>query len=100
MDAMLSLSFSIQSNKNIYALLLGSGISRSAGIPTGWDIVIDLIRRIAIAQGENDIVDPEAWYIKKYEKEPSYSEILSKVAKTSAERQHILEKYFEPTDEC
>jgi len=99
MDAMLSLSFSIQSNKNIYALLLGSGISRSAGIPTGWDIVIDLIRKIAIAQGENDIVDPEAWYIKKYEKEPSYSEILSKVAKTSAERQHILEKYFEPTDE-
>ena len=30
-----------------YALLFGSGVSRPAGIPTGWDVTLDLISRIA-----------------------------------------------------
>jgi hypothetical protein len=33
-----------------------------AGIPTGWDIVLDLIRRLAAAKGETADPDPEAWY--------------------------------------
>jgi hypothetical protein len=32
------ISYSISSNKGIYALLLGSGVSRSSGIYTAWDI--------------------------------------------------------------
>ena len=42
-----TISFSVYSNKGVYALLLGSGISRNAGIPTGWDIVINLIDQLA-----------------------------------------------------
>jgi hypothetical protein len=34
------ISNSIYSNKGVFALLLGSGISRSAGIPTGWEVVL------------------------------------------------------------
>jgi len=43
-----SIAFSVYSNKGVYALMLGSGISRSSGIPTGWEIVLDLIRKLAV----------------------------------------------------
>jgi hypothetical protein len=36
-DPMLSLAFSVHSNKGVFALLLGSGVSRASGIPTGWE---------------------------------------------------------------
>ena len=56
----LALAMSVHSNKGVYALLLGSGISRSAGIPTGWEVVLDLIRKLARAQGADCEPDPEA----------------------------------------
>lgn len=55
LDPLTSLSFSVYSNKGVYALLLGSGVSRAAGIPTGWEIVADLIRKIAEVEGGNFI---------------------------------------------
>ncbi len=61
-DHLVSLAFSVQSNKGVYALLLGSGVSSSAQIPTGWDIVLDLIRKLAILEGEYCEPDPAAWY--------------------------------------
>lgn len=39
-DPLYSLALSMESNPGIYALLLGSGVSRIAGIPTGWEIVL------------------------------------------------------------
>jgi hypothetical protein len=52
-DPTLSLAVSMQASKGVYALLVGSGISKSAGIPIGWDIVLDLIRKLAKAKGED-----------------------------------------------
>ena len=42
-ERLTTLAFSMYSNKGAYALLLGSGISRSAHIPTGWEIESCLI---------------------------------------------------------
>ncbi len=98
-DPMTSLSFSMYSGKGVHALLLGSGISRSSGIPTGWEIVLDLIRNVAAIQGQECGEDPEAWYRSTYEKEANYSDLLEMIAKTSAERRQILGPYFEPNTE-
>ncbi len=57
-DTVTSLAISMQTKKGVFALLLGSGISRSAQIPTGWDIVLDLIRRLATAEGKTVSDDP------------------------------------------
>src|ERR1022692_280465 len=35
----LSLAISVHSNRGVYALLLGTGLSKSSGVPTGWEIV-------------------------------------------------------------
>ena len=58
-DSLVTLTFSVQSNKGVYALLLGSGISSAAGIPTGWEVVLDLIRKLAAVHGEDASSGPE-----------------------------------------
>ena len=97
LDPLISLSFSLHSNKGVYAALLGSGVSRSSRIPTGWEIVLELVRKVAKLQGENCEPDPAAWYLDKFGKEPDYGELLDAVARTSDERQALLRSYFEPT---
>ena len=98
-DPLLSLAFAMQSNKGVYALLLGSGVSRAAEIPTGWEIVLDLVRKLAQMQGEDCEPDPAAWYQRKYGVKPDYSKLLDAVAKSREERQQLLRSYFEPSED-
>ena len=98
-DPIHSLAFSIQANPGVYAVLVGSGVSRAAKIPTGWEITLDLIRKLAKIQGEECEPDPERWYLEKFDKEASYSYLLNELARAQAERQQLLRSYFEPSDE-
>lgn len=41
----------MQAAPGAYAVLLGSGMSRAANVPTAWDVVRDLIRKVAAAEG-------------------------------------------------
>ena len=98
-DPLVSLAFSIQANRGVYALLLGSGVSRSAQIPTGWEIVLDLIRKLAKLEGVDCEPDPAAWYKEKFGEYPDYSKLLSQVVNSAPERRELLRPYFEPTEE-
>ena len=94
-----SLAFSIQANRGVYAVLLGSGVSRASKIPTGWEITLDLIRKLAELYEEPCDPDPESWYRDKFEIDPDYSELQGQLAKTSTERQQLLRSYWEPTEQ-
>ncbi len=96
-DPIHSLAFSVQGNPKVYAVLLGSGVSRGANIPTGWEITLDLIRKIAALYQESCDPDPTAWYRERFGTEPRYTDLLGQVAKTPAERQQMLRGYIEPT---
>jgi hypothetical protein len=99
-DPLLSLAVSMHAQKGVYALLLGSGISRSAQIPTGWEVVLDLASRLAAASGEHCQGEAAAaWYKTKYSEPPDYSRLLDALAATPAERQQLLRGYFEPTEQ-
>jgi hypothetical protein len=98
-DPIISLAFSIHANPGAYAVLIGSGISSSAGIPTGWQIVEDLVRRIAHVRGEDASADPAAWYRSTFGVDPEYSRLLDELARSSLERSQLLRSYFEPTPE-
>ena len=74
-------------------------MSRGAKIPTGWEVTLDLIRKLAKLHSEECELDPEQWYLEKFDKEASYSDLLNQLARTQAERQQLLRAYFEPTDE-
>jgi phosphoglycolate phosphatase-like HAD superfamily hydrolase len=98
-DPLLSLAISVHSNKGVFALLLGSGVSRSAGVPTGSDIVRHLIRALAALTDQPCEPDEETWYVNTFGMRPNYSEILDQVAKSPAERALFLRRFFEPTEE-
>ena len=88
-------------HKGIYAILLGSGVSRAASIPTGGvrKIVDDLTRRLASVEGGKIGDAWEAWYLGKFGKEPSYSELIHVHVHTEAERMSLLKGYFEPSQD-
>ena len=88
---------SIYYNPGVYALLLGSGVSRAAQIPTGWEITLDLIRKFAKLEGKDVAPDPKNWYIESFNEEPDYSKLLKSLAPTQSERNALLRSYFEPT---
>ena len=98
-DPIHSLAFSIQASRGVYAVLVGSGVSRGAKIPTGWEVTLDLIRKLARLDGEECDPNPEVWYRGKFKKEADYSDILDNLAKTPAERQQLLRGYWEPNDQ-
>jgi hypothetical protein len=98
-DPILSLSFSIHANKGVFALLLGSGISRPAGIPTGWEVVLDLIRKLARMKSADCEPDPAGWYRTTFGIDADYSNLLDAIARAPAERQQLLKSYFEPNEE-
>jgi hypothetical protein len=96
-DVITPLGFSLYENKGVYALLLGSGVSRAAQIPTGWEVTLDLVRRVAALQGITEQPDWAAWHKEQFGQEPSYSEILDQLSPTPDERRSILHSYIEPT---
>jgi hypothetical protein len=100
MEPSIPLAVSVHANKGVYALLLGSGVSRSAQIPTAWAITEDLIRRVAHLQGVSAECEPEPakWYQDQFGAEPSYGGLLEQLAGTQAERQRLLRSYFEPDE--
>lgn len=99
MSPLTTLSFSIYSNPGAYVLLLGSGISRTANIPTGWEIECDLIRKIALANGNKTEGDEHEWYKKEFGKDASYSGLLEELVKEPTERVQLMRPYFEPNEQ-
>jgi phosphoglycolate phosphatase-like HAD superfamily hydrolase len=98
-DVNTQLAFSVYEGRGVFALLLGSGLSRAAGIPTGWEITLDLIRRVGLAQKAKEQPDWAKWYRQKTKQEPSYSTLLEELASSPEERRSILHSYIEPTKE-
>jgi len=97
-DIIIKLAFTMYSSQGVYALLLGSGISRDAGIPTGWEITLDLIRKISATEKANP-KNFEKWYQERYNESPNYTKLLKRLTITPADRANLLRSYFEPTTE-
>ncbi|QBM29321.1 SIR2 family protein [Hydrogenophaga pseudoflava] len=98
-DPTTQLAFAVHENKGVFAVLLGSGLSRSAEIPTGWEITLDLVRRVALAQGVPEQSDWAKWYREKTGQEPNYSALLEEIATSPDERRAILHRYIEPDEQ-
>lgn len=97
-DKDMALTFSVRNTPGVYALLVGSGVSRGAEIPTGWEVIEDLIRKLAEADGEDPGPEPAEWYRDEYGDEPRYDDLLEQLAPSKEDRQALLKSYFEPTD--
>lgn len=89
----------------VYVLLIGSGTSTGAGIPTGWGVIKDLVAKSAAASGSPLGVPPsdaevESWWeANGDDQELGYSNLLENLGATPAARSSLLNRYFEPTEE-
>ena len=105
-DPLVMLATGVHAKPGLYALLLGSGVSTGAGIPTGWGVVQELVRRAAAAHdpaspGAADAAaaDPNAWWDSNGDGRPlGYSNLLAALAPTPATRQALLAGFFEPDE--
>ncbi|GDX95762.1 hypothetical protein LBMAG47_14260 [Planctomycetia bacterium] len=95
-DPMVSLAHAIHSRPRRYALLLGSGVSRAAGIPTGWEILGELIARVRSLEGADGDDDNVKWFTKRFGEAPDYSRVVERLGQTEWERQEMLRGFFEP----
>lgn len=98
-DRLTTMAFSIYSNKGAYALLLGSGISRAAHIPSAWEVENDLISKIATIKGVTSETDWHEWYKKEFGVEADYSSLLDTLTSKKTERVGLMRGFFEPTEE-
>ena len=69
-----ALALSLHHSPGVHAILVGSGLSHAAGIPTGWEITVDLIRHLAALDGVTEHDDWVQWYRAKYGEEPNYGQ--------------------------
>ncbi len=97
------LATSMQAQPGVYALLLGSGVSTGAGVPTGWGVVNDLVHRVAALEDPDTLseaeADPETWWTAHHGEPLGYSTLLEALAPTPSARQALLAEFFEPTDQ-
>ena len=90
-----ALALSLHHSPGVMALLVGSGLSRTAGVPTGWEITLDLVRRLGVLKGVAGEDDWAAWYHGLFGTAPDYSELLDALASTTGERRNLLQSYIE-----
>jgi hypothetical protein len=98
------LSYNIADGKKRYVLFCGAGISKDAGIPTGWDILIETLRRIRtqdeFEKGEHSVGIKEysnekmEKYYEEYYKNKTYSEIIGSLFPAHEEQRAFLKEQF------
>ena len=92
------LSYNLADGKKKYVLFCGAGVSKDAGIPSGWEILLETLRHIRTQEeGENKKYtdkEMEAYYEKNF-KDSTYSEIIESLFPSREEQREFLEKIFE-----
>ena len=94
----MQLASSVHAGPGVYALLVGSGISVAAGVPSGTQVARELIERLATSLREDTDGDPFAWYRDHTGAEPDYRSLLNEIAPSQADRRNLLSGNFEPSN--
>lgn len=104
MNELTPLITNLATNNRNYVFFVGAGFSKDAGIMSGWDILIETLKKIYINE---NIEDPqnqinlsnekvEEWYLSNQAiNQLGYSEILGLLYKTELERSEYLAQFFQ-----
>lgn len=90
----------LDNNKWGYVLLIGSGLSTSAGIPTAYSISMDLIKKKYASMNSSkfsNLNDYEKWYYTETGKTNiDYSDIIDWYFNKNSDKRLYLKEIFEP----
>ncbi|MCL5037886.1 MAG: SIR2 family protein [Chloroflexi bacterium] len=97
MNPLVKLVASALPGEKKYVLFAGAGVSKDAGIPTAWDLMMKTASLLYVA--DNDAVDPsinlEDWFIKSDYSQMQYSELVEKIYPKYPDQQDFLKKYID-----
>jgi hypothetical protein len=96
-DPFVVLAASLHFDRGAYAVLVGSGMSTTAGIPTGWDLTRQLAELEARHRDGRAADDIEAWWAANKSVPLSYSSVVEAIAPTIGQRQALLRSVIEPS---
>ena len=98
LNNIIPLSYNIADGKRRYVLFCGAGISRDAGIPTGWDILLETLKKIRNQEKSErkdySIKEMEKFYEENF-KELTYSEVLESLFPSIEEQRAFLKEQFQ-----
>lgn len=81
-----------------YILFAGGGVSKDAGVPTAWDLMLKTAGLLYIADNPNKEIDSdfdlEKWFIKSKYAEMEYSELMELIYPKNPDQQDFLKKYL------
>lgn len=97
-DPTLTLALALYESPGVFAVLLGSGVSSAARIPTGWQVTLDLLGKLS-GTHPDDEAQLREWWRDRTGGEPDYAAVLAEIGPTPATRRLLLHRYFEPTDD-
>jgi hypothetical protein len=99
LDPIVSLSVALAEAPGTCAFLLGSGVSRDAGVPTGFEVMREGLRRLhQIETTSTEPLNDEAldrWLAETDRTNMTYSELLALIAPDAAVRREYLAGFFE-----
>lgn len=99
LDPIVSLSVAIAEAPGSYAFLLGSGVSRDAGVPTGEDVRLGVIGDLyRLENSSAEMPDRDGlrlWLEETGRGDLGYSDLLELIAPDQATRRDYLAKHFE-----
>ena len=81
-----------------YILFTGAGVSKDAGIPTAWDLILKTAGLLYIAENPNKEIgsdfDLEKWFIESKYSQMEYSELMELIYPKNPDQQDFLKKYL------
>ncbi len=101
MNPLIPLITSLATRNRNYVLFAGAGLSKDAGVKSGWEILIETLKPLYIDEKSLTVLpddyqsDIEKWYL-EHEKlnKLGYSEILEIMHKGEIERREYLKDFF------
>ena len=97
-NPVISLAYNMADCSQKYVLFVGAGVSKDAGVPSGWDILAQTLQRMISQEDESkrNITkeDVEKFYRDKFEEKFGYSDIIGQLFPSNEEQRDYLKSFF------
>jgi len=99
MDPIVRLAASASPGEKKYVLFAGAGVSKDAGLPTSWDLMMKTAGALWAADNRDDtsIIDAsqlQEWFIKSDYSKMEYNELMDHIYPNYPDQQSFLKEYL------
>lgn len=97
MNPLVKLAASALPGEKKYVLFAGAGVSKDAGVPTAWDLMLETAKLLYCADGETGNPSSKElsdWFGSSKHAGMAYADLIGSVYPSSPEQQAFLEKFL------